>query len=344
MWIPIPSSRATASHRPISPSVQTCLPVAVDGEHADRAVEDDDRRRERRPRAQGERGSSGRRPCSSDSTSAIATVRAGPRGDVRDREALGLGASDRIDAVARPTRPRSPAGLRRSPRRTKQRVSAERRADLLDARRAATASRSSSDGPCARSRRAAARGRAPPRARPPSAAARARAPPRPRACAAARAPPWRRHAARCVVAIDEHGDHALAGDERHERGALGPDRPRDGLVDQRRGVRVEDRHRRDVEDGARDARRLAAEVEAKAPPERRSPCRRAGRAARSPRSARRRRARARRTRRRRGRRSRRGGRGRPTRRRPRGRARPRSPRSTASSRSRSGRPLLGLAV
>ena len=64
----------------------------------------------------------------------------------------------------------------------------------------------------------------------------------------------------------EHGDHALAGDQRDEGRAAGADPPGDSLVDERRGVRVVDRHGRGLERRARHARRLVPQVEADVAP------------------------------------------------------------------------------
>ena len=66
---------------------------------------------------------------------------------------------------------------------------------------------------------------------------------------------------------DEHADHALVGDHRHPRAAPRTDLRRQARADARRAVDVVDRHGRRIEDGARDARRLAAEVDAHVVPE-----------------------------------------------------------------------------
>ena len=60
----------------------------------------------------------------------------------------------------------------------------------------------------------------------------------------------------------QHADHALVHRQWHEGGAFRADRRRQAAADERRGLDVVDGQRRRVEVGARDARGLAAEVEA----------------------------------------------------------------------------------
>ena len=238
-------------------------PVPVDGEHADRAIEDDDRRREGRPRAQGEE----------DGAALVLELRldvgdcngaAGPRGDVRDRETLGLGASDRIDAVVHPL------GLDRQrafalPQTDEAARQPEGRAhflerdayDRLEVELGTDLARDRGEqslpiegilqgggraGPIERDRRLGREGAQ-----------------RPELGRGERTPLLRRR-------DREHADHTLAGDERDEGGAARADRLRDMLLDQRRVRRVEHRDRSDLEHRARNPRGLPAQVEAKLTP------------------------------------------------------------------------------
>ena len=235
----------------------------VQPEHPDHPVEDDDRRREHRARAElHQRVDVPQRFV--EELRGVAHVCDGngaalARGEVRDRQPAGV-VADRRQALHPPLRAdRKHLGLFADPDETARRADRAARlghghaGDRVEVVHRAHAARDLADEPLARKRLIE-------RIRRASAVERDRGFP-----GQGLHQPQLVRGERTTLArgrSDQHADNPLLDDERHERTALCLGRLREAPADERRGLDVVHRHRSRLEVGARDSRRLVVQVHA----------------------------------------------------------------------------------